>query len=178
MYVLVYFLYFFPLRWCNKVVFRPATGIINRDQESILRAYVWSYLGKCLRKRRVEARRRKGQADSCRQRIVCPSGSYAHSSVHTRARTARTSLSVSIPCTRVTRLPAHSVSLWIRLVTFSFDTAATRSLFDSNDPSPTIPTPLLYFTAINALYGSSSFDIGVYPLLGEWLVSVNSNSRS
>lgn len=136
---------FFPLRWYNKVVFRPATGIINRDQESILRAYVWSYLGKCLRKRRVEARRRKGQADSCRQRIVCPSGSYAHSSVHTRARTARTSLSVSIPCTRVTRLPAHSVSLWIRLVTYFLSTRLPLDL-SSTRMTPLQPFQLPYCT--------------------------------
>lgn len=132
-----------------------------------------------MRKRRVEARRRSGQTDSCRQRIVCPSGSYAHSScAHTDIYTEDEPLGFDSVHACYASTSPFSFLVNTSCNIFSFDTAATRSLFDSNDPSPTIPTPLLYFAAINALYGSSSFDIGVYPLLGEWLVSVNSNSRS
>lgn len=131
-------------------------------------------LGKCLRKRRVEARRRSehGQeADSCRQRIVCPSGSYAHSSMHTGTRKQAERIEAlgfdsMHACYASTSPFSFLVNTSCNI--FSFDTAATRSLsLSSTDPSPTIPTPLLCFAAINALYGSSTFDIGLCPLLGE-----------
>lgn len=65
--------------------------------------------------------------------------------VHTQTYTRRTSLSVSILCTRVTRLPAHSVSLWIRLVTYFLSTRLPLDL-SSTRMTPLQPFQLPYCT--------------------------------